>query len=95
MDCQINFFASRIVIVSSNDVEDSSDRLTSFRFFPELGLPSAHVMVTVLRFVIAPTKIKSVLWYKIAGTDMTKIERESINFKLPKTLTNALRAKAG
>ena len=29
-----------------------------------------------------------------AGVDMTKIERESINFKLPKPLTAALRAKA-
>jgi hypothetical protein len=28
------------------------------------------------------------------GTDMTKIERESINFKLPKTLTKVLREKA-
>lgn len=32
-------------------------------------------------------------WY-IRGVDMTNIERESINFKLPKTLTKALRAAA-
>ena len=63
------------------------------------GLAFSRPAVTNFQLVREPTEADSHLvnclyvWY-IRGVDMTNTERESINFKLPKTLTNALRTAA-